>query len=92
MDLWAIVSAALSSLKPSSLWLVKFDPSIVERQQWACCDILVLEPLLESDNGVRVDRGLYVVAVRFDLFALQRLCACRLGASLLLDLPGKELR
>ena len=68
MDLWAFLSASLS-LKPSFLWSVKFDPSsvsqafLVERQQWDCRDILVLEPLLESGNGVRIDRGWYVIAV-----------------------------
>ena len=65
---------------------------LVERQLQVCSEVPVIEPLLQSAIGVRVDRGRHVIAVRVDFLALERLFARRRGASLVLDLPVKEER
>ncbi len=55
-----------------------------------CSEVPVVEPLLKSVIGVRVDRGRYMVDVSLDLFAIEGLLLRRLGTGLVLDLSGKE--
>jgi len=66
---------------------------LVERQQQASSEIPVNEPLLQSLLGVRIDRGGYMIGIGLGADeALERLFVRHRGASLVLDLPGKEQR
>jgi hypothetical protein len=56
---------------------------------WPKSEAPVIEPLLKSAIGVRIDRGRYVTTVCFDFLALERLFARRPGACLVLDLPER---